>query len=170
MDQAQARITENVRKLMGAREFYTQQALGDAIGKSKADMSNRMSGKTKWSLDDLLKLATALQVEPTALLIELRVSITGLAATGTDGGQVTIGPVAATPEAVPTIEATLGWESPKESLLRLAPSQVMAPGGDSHPVSPAVPDHILLPVTDLATERRHRRGADVAHRALSQVG
>lgn len=83
-DEAQARITENVLKLMGVRGYYTQEALGERIGKKAPEMSKRIKGHTRWSLADVLALSEALDVQAGELLSPLAVTITSLGATGTD--------------------------------------------------------------------------------------
>jgi len=108
LDEAQARITQNVRKLMGPCGYDTQEALGEKIGKKAPEMSGRMKGRTKWTLPDILALADALGLAPALLLQPLKVSITtSLPATGTDD-VVTISPVTGGHDGLPTIEATTG--------------------------------------------------------------
>lgn len=65
-----ARVTRNVHLLMRLRGYRTKAALARAVDMDRTDLSWRM-GHGGWSLFDLERLAGALDVHPSALLVEL---------------------------------------------------------------------------------------------------
>ena len=68
MSDLQERIRTNVRVLMAVRGVHSQQALGELLGLGKAEISKRMSGRTKWRIEDLETLAGIFGVRPGDLL------------------------------------------------------------------------------------------------------
>lgn len=65
-----ARVTRNVHLLMRLRGYRTKAALARAVDWDRCDLSRRL-GRGGWSLFDLERLAGALDVHPSALLVEL---------------------------------------------------------------------------------------------------
>lgn len=51
-----------------ARRRISHSDLAAAVGLSSPSLSRRLTGKYSWSLDELLKIAAFLDVEPAALL------------------------------------------------------------------------------------------------------
>ena len=83
-DGMQQRVTQNVRVLMAVRRIMHQQQLAELIGWKQYDVSRRFSGRAKWQLEDLPKVAAALGVQPADLLKEVTEVVGAAAATGTD--------------------------------------------------------------------------------------
>lgn len=50
------------------RRGVSQQEVADALGVSRQAVSARLTGRTQWTVDDLVAVASLLQVAPSALL------------------------------------------------------------------------------------------------------
>lgn len=61
-------ITQNMRIAMALRGKTKQKDLADALGLSKASMSQKFTGKTVWTLEDIANASSYLRVKPEALL------------------------------------------------------------------------------------------------------
>lgn len=59
-------VKRNLRTLLGMREI-TAKALGEAVGLSEAQFSQRMSGSTPWKAHELDRIARRLLVTPTVV-------------------------------------------------------------------------------------------------------
>ena len=60
-------VSANIRAEM-ARRGLGQRDLADALGLSRPAISNRLIGKTPWTVDELEIVAQGLGVEPASLL------------------------------------------------------------------------------------------------------
>lgn len=85
VEQAHSRITENVQALRHAHGM-SQAAVARAIGIGPPEFTDRVKGRTFWSVGDLAKIAALFRLDSYKLLA--RLDVQSLAATGTDGQRV----------------------------------------------------------------------------------
>ena len=64
------RVAANIRAEM-ARQGLTQAILAKKLGRAQQSVSRRLSGNTRFTLEDVADFAFALQVPPATLLAEL---------------------------------------------------------------------------------------------------
>lgn len=91
--ETQDRIRRTLRLLLAARDMNAGQ-LADKLGMNKQQMSNRITGRTHWSIDLLEDIARVLEVRPAVWFDEPQNALSHLADTSTEGN-----PGGATPEA-----------------------------------------------------------------------
>lgn len=86
-DDLQETIRRNVRVLMAIRGIDTVRALATLLGDNENHLSNRLTGRRKWQLDDIANLAHVFGVEPGLILGDTATLAGAIAPTGT--GSVT---------------------------------------------------------------------------------
>lgn len=63
------RINENIRAEL-ARKQMTQTQVADVLGLTQSGVSSRLGGRTPWRVDELTRLAEALQLSVAVLLAD----------------------------------------------------------------------------------------------------
>lgn len=70
---ASERLSEAIRVEL-ARRRMNQQVLADSVGIARSTMSRKMLGASEFTVDELDRIATALDVPASALLAEVKAS------------------------------------------------------------------------------------------------
>ena len=94
-DNLQDTIRRNVRVLMAIRGISTVREFATLLGDNENHLGNRLTGRRKWQIDDLAKLAHVFDVAPGLLLGNTAELAGALAPTGT--GSVTGAPQVKSP-------------------------------------------------------------------------
>jgi transcriptional regulator with XRE-family HTH domain len=90
---AQARVRRNIETLMSAKGVRTIRDLADRTGMNENTLSQKINGRNRVHIEDIIAIAEALSVDAGLLLAtSLIAGVAPIEATGTDGG-----PTAATP-------------------------------------------------------------------------